>query len=221
MKKALIYGATDFSELLIDKLRRSSSAPEVVAVLLDREYLGGRKSFGDLPLVVAEDMAEKFPPDEYGVYVTVAYQGMNLGRQQIFERLQAAGYRILSFIHPTARIEAESLGVGTIAMENVFIDRFCRLGKGNMFQVGAILGHHSTMGDFNFLSAAVCVTGRVQIGNNCFLGANCTIRNGISLGDRTMVGAAAYLNRDTKPGAVVLPTRCAILKGHDSHEIKI
>lgn len=221
MLGSIIYGTTDFSELLIANLLADPAACKPVAVTVDREYLADQKSFMGLPLIPADKLAEQFPAGQYGVYVTVGYKNMNLGRQNVFAQLQGWGYEILSYQHPTAQILAMSSGIGLIALQHTVIDRFCQIGEGNILQIGVIICHHATVGNFNFFGPGATVAGQVHIGSNCFLGANCTIRNGVTLGDRTLVGAGAYVDHDTAPGSVVLPAASMTLSDRDSSKIEL
>ena len=219
MNKAVIFGATDFSELILAHLQRDSRAPEIAAFAVGRDFLGAREQFCGLPLIAAENLPDEFPPEDCGVYVTLGYRGMNAGRRLVFERLRAAGYRLMSYVHPSARLEGATIGEGIIALANVTVDDFCVLGDGNIFQIGVLAAHHTVMGDFNFFAPGACVTGQVRIGHNCFFGANSTIRNGLTIGDRSLVGAGAYVDRDTAPDSVVVPPRSVLLEGRGSLEM--
>lgn len=216
--QAFIFGANDFSELLLGHLRSSADAPEIIAFVVDRQYLHA-DSYSGLPLVAFDEALRLFPPESFGVYVCVGYRQMNEGRRQAYAKLVENGYHILSFFHPTASVECEQMGLGTIALAKVIIDRHCDVGDGNIFQIGAMVAHHSKIGNFNFFAPGACVTGQVHIKNNCFFGANSTIRNGITIADATLVGAGAYINKNTEENSVILPPRSISLEGRSSLEI--
>lgn len=221
MRGSIIFGATAFSELLIAHLRADLASPPPVAAAVDSDYLDGRSEFSGLPLISAEDMAEIYPSTDYGVYVTIGYKRMNVGRQKAYTEVGEQGYNILSYVHPSAQILTTTTGVGLVALQNVTIDRFCHVGRGNILQIGVTICHHSTVGDFNFFGPGATVAGKTRIGDGCFLGANCVVRNGVTLGDRTLVGAGAYVSHDTPPGSVIVPSHSVILPGLDSSKMDL
>lgn len=211
MRQAFIFGANDFSELVLSHLKNNRDAPEIVAFVVDRQFLHS-ESYSGLPLAAFDEAISLFPPESFGAYVCVGYKRMNKGRQAAYQKLLENGYNILSYIHPAASVECERKGLGTIALANVTVDRHCQIGNGNIFQIGAMVAHHSKIGDFNFFAPGACVTGQVDIGDNCFFGANSTIKNGIKISDATLVGAGAYVAADTEADSVILPPRSVSLE---------
>lgn len=151
--------------------------------------------------------------------ICVGYTHMNSVRQRIFHEAKGKGYNIISFIHKTATVLTDDIGEGTIIMERALIGPFCKLGNANIIFADAHIAHHTTVGDFNFFTISVAVAGNVKIGCNCFFGNNCTIRNGIEIEDYTLVGAGAYVSRNTEKYDVLVPTRAVKLEGKTSLDI--
>ncbi len=50
---------------------------------------------------------------------------MNSVRERIFGIAKEKGYEILSFIHPTAIVNAKHMGKGNIVFENAVIGPYC------------------------------------------------------------------------------------------------
>lgn len=218
INQAFIFGANDFSELILSHLKNDRDAPEIVAFVVDRQYIQA-EFYSGLPLIAFDEALHLLPAESFGVYVCLGYKRMNEGRRIVYKKLIESGYDILSFIHPTANVECERKGLGTIALSNVTIDRHCRIGDGNIFQIGAMVAHHTRIGDFNFFAPGACVTGQINIGDNCFFGANSTIKNGMTISDATLVGAGAYVASDTEVNSVILPSPSVSLKGRSSLEM--
>ncbi len=170
----------------------------------------------DLPIVDFENVEKYFPPDEYGIYICLGYTNMNSERERIFKTAQEKGYEILSFIHPTAVVNSQSMGIGNIVFENAVIGPFTDIGNGNIFKAGASIAHHSSVGNFNFFAVNSSAAGKVVIKNNCFLGNNCTIKNRITIADKTLVGAGCYVSKDTEPYSVYVPARSICLQDKKS-----
>ena len=127
----------------------------------------------------------------------------------------------MSYIHPTATVSADSIGEGTIIFECAVIGQFVKLGAMNVFDIGAMISHHSEIGDFNFFAPASTIAGYVTVGHNCFLGANSTIKNGICIGDYTLIGAGCYVSKDTEPYSVQVPARSVTLEGKSSLDMTL
>lgn len=211
MKKAIIFGTGVFPETLYYFLNQQ----RISGFTAERQY---RKAdtYLDLPLVDFEEVEKKFPPDEYGIYICMGYTNMNSERERIFKIAQEKGYEILSFIHPSAIVNAKSMGIGNIVLENAVIGPFCEVGDGNIFKASANIAHHTTIGNFNFFAVNSAVAGKVTVNNNCFFGNNCTIKNGIIIEDKTLIGAGCYVNKDTVSNGVYVLARSVYLQDKKS-----
>lgn len=226
MKKVVIFGLTQFAEILVHFLKAESSGYEVVALTADNKYLPLDNkmlapSLQDLPVVPFEEVEKSYPPDEYGMFLCIGYTSMNMARQQKYNETKCKGYQVMSYIHPTAVVLTEELGEGTIIMENATIGAFVKMGTGNVVWAAAHIAHHTVVEDFNFFTISVGVAGNIKIGCNCFFGNNCTIKNAIEIADRTLVGADCYLSKSTLPDQVYVPARTVLLENKKSLDMKL
>lgn len=219
MEKAIIFGADQFAEILYYFLQQEDKV-DISAFVVDRQYRQSDVYLG-LPLVDFEAVEQMYPPAEHGIYIALGYTNMNAAREIKYRQAQEKGYRILSYIHPSAVINAKSVGDGLIVMENVTIGYDCQIGDGNVFWANAHVAHHTKMGNFNFFTISVAVAGNIIIGNNCFFGNNCTIKNGIYIADKTLIGAGCYLAQDTHPYEVHVPSRSICLPGKRSTDFSL
>ena len=206
--KSIIVGTTDLAKLLFFHIQRMN-AVEVAAFSVNTAYLNGSE-FLDRPLVALENIEKEYSPRDFGIFVAVGYNNMNLSRKKIFDELKTKGYKIESFIHPTATVETQDLGEGNIIFQNVLIDAFCEVGNGNIFYANSMLAHDSVVGNFNFFGVHACVCGNVKIRDFCFLGANCVVRNSVCVENKTLVGASAYLDKDSFEDQVIVPSRSEV-----------
>jgi len=215
MQKAIIFGATDLAEILYNHLIRTPDSPEIHAFAVDAEYWKGG-AFCGLPVVSSADCAKQYPPVEYGVYICVGYSGMNRRRHELYDWHKEQGYSILSYVHPSAQIYSDKIGIGTIAFANVLLDVKSQIGDGNIFYPGCNISHHSAVGNFNYFSPEVCVCGHCVIENYCFLGANSTVKDKTSVADKSLVGACAYVAKNTERASVIAPLRSIVFKDKTS-----
>ncbi len=205
MDKAIILGLGQFAEGLFFFLQQEKKV-EICGFSVDKQYINCDTFYG-LPVVDFAKIETVFSPKDYGVYVCIGFAFMNEARERMFRDAQRKGYRILSYCHPTAVVNAKSMGIGNICLENVTIGPFCEIGDGNVFRANAHLAHNAKVGNFNYFTISVAIAGRMNIGNNCFFGNNCTIKDGLNIADKTLVGAGCYISKDTEKGGVYVPAQ--------------
>lgn len=218
MKKIVIFGLTDLA-LRVSHHILQDSQYEVVAYTVERKYM--QEQFFNKPVVPFENIEKYYPPDSVGMLICIGYTDMNMVRKRIYSEAKVKGYRIMSYIHPTATISTDTMGEGTIIFERVIIGQFVKLGAMNVFDIGTAISHHSEIGDFNYFAPSVAMAGYVTVGKNCFFGVNSTIRNKVSISDYTLVGAGCYVSKDTEPYSVQVPVRSVTLEGKSSLDIKL
>lgn len=208
MKEVLIFGITDLAEVLAYNLENDKQY-KIAAITVDKEYL--INPLGEIlrkyPCVPFETVEQYYPNDKYDFFICVGYSHMNEGRRETYQRIKEKGYRVLTYIHPTALILTNDVGEGNIIFENVTIGSFCSIGICNIFYPCSHIAHHTKVGDYNFFAISCSVAGHVQIGNQCFVGNNSTTRDKISISDKTLIGAGAYLSCCTEKGDVFVPER--------------
>lgn len=208
MKKLLIFGCTPYSKFVRHTMSTVSGI-ETDGYCLSASHLN-IEEFDGRPVVSFEKLNEIYGPDQFEVLITVGYREMNVGRERIFRQCEQNGYRIASYIHPEAKIETQVIGKGNIIMDGTNIYPFCRIGDGNILN-GIILGHESSMGNFNFSSR--CTTGGlVNIGNNCFLGIGACICDHVNIRDYNLIGAGTVISKSTKPNTVAVAPRARLLQ---------
>ena len=205
MKKVIVFGTNKLSELMFYYLTHDSRY-ELAAFSVDDDYYD-KDEFMGLPVIRSSVLKEKYPPGEYGIIMTVGYSSMNELRKNKFAAFKAQGYTIETYCHPSAVILTEQIGEGCIILENCTIGAYCVLGKSNILYSSTTIAHHTQVGDFNFFSVECAVAGDVRIKDNCFFGVNCTVRDGVNAEDYTLVGAGAYISRDTEKYGVYTPAR--------------
>lgn len=217
LKKAIILGTGNFADGIYYFLKQEDDI-EICGFTVDSKYRCG-DTYDGLPLVDYETVEDVFPPNEYGIYICIGYIKMCMLRERMFNQALDKGYEILSYIHPTAVVNAKSMGIGTMILENVTIGPDCEIGNGNVFRANAHLAHNAHVGDFNYFTISVSLAGRMNIGNHCFFGNNCTVKDGLKISDFTLVGAGCYVSKDTEPYGVYVPARSVHLADKKSTDM--
>lgn len=218
MKKVIIFGLNKLSEIVAYHLEKDERY-ELVAFTVDEQFID-KEVFMEKPIIPFSTLVTGYPAAEYKIILTIGYSNMNNVRMQKFDELRKLHYKVENYIHPSVQTFQEHIGEGNIILENCTIGPFVELGDGNIIYPSTTIAHHTRIGDFNFFSIGCAVAGGVCIQNNSFLGINCTIRDNVKVADYTLVGAGAYIDRNTDAYGAYVPERTIKLE-KDSIEFKL
>ncbi|MEE8170807.1 MAG: acetyltransferase [Phycisphaerae bacterium] len=204
MARLVIFGAGDIARLAHFYFS-SDSAHEVVAFCVDASHRSA-DAFLELPLVDFEDVERRYPPDDFQMFIALAYARMNQTRAEKVEQAAAKGYALASYVSSRCTwLAGEPPGENAFILEDNTVQPFVRIGRNVTLWSGNHVGHDSVIEDHCFISSHVVVSGHVRIRPYCFIGVNATLRNGITIAERTLIGAGAAVMRDTEAGGVYVP----------------
>lgn len=204
LMKKYIFGTTQLAEVLSCFLWDDEQSTG--GYIVDEAFIN---QFPHLRNVVSwENFIKQVKPDECEIYIAIGYNRMNTIREDIYNRVKNSGYKIGSFVHPSAVVSKNvKIGEGCLVFENATIQPNVVCGVCNIFWSNVNICHHTEIGNFNFFAASSAVLGRIKIGNNCFIGCNATIKNEIMIGDKTLIGAGTYCSKNTNENDVIVPVR--------------
>lgn len=201
--KKYIFGTTQFAEVLAAYLNMDMNDG---GYIVDEDYINYAPKLKNL--ISWENFIKTVNPEDCEIYIAIGYNKMNDIRKNIYCKIKNAGYRVGTFIHPSAEVSKyATIGEGSIILEHVTIQPYVKCGICNVFWSNVNICHHTEIGNFNFFAASSAVLGRIKIGNNCFIGCNATIKNEIQIGSMTLIGAGAYVSKSTNEYDVVVPAR--------------
>jgi sugar O-acyltransferase (sialic acid O-acetyltransferase NeuD family) len=219
MAKLIIFGAGDIARLAHYYFTRDSDH-EVVAFTVDQKYRQ-QDTFRDLPLIAFEAVRERYPPQDYKMFVALSYAGMNKLRAEKYHQAKEAGYELVSYISSRCSFLTDNpVGDNCFILEDNTIQPFVRIGNNVTLWSGNHIGHDSVIEDHCFLASHIVVSGNVRIHPYCFIGVNATLRNSIQIAPESLIGAGAIIMKDTVAQGVYLPER-ARLFGKKSSEIEL
>ena len=201
-KELIIFGLTDAAQMAHFYFTKDSDY-EVVAFTVDKIY-ADRAEFCGLPVVAFEEVAAKYPPDRYAMFLALGYSKVNQIRREKYFAAKELGYELASYISSRASVFAESIGDNCFIFEDNTIQPFVRIGNNVTLWSGNHIGHHTVIGDHCFLASHIVVSGRVTIGERCFLGVNATLRDNITVGEQCVIGAGTLLLGDAEPKGVYI-----------------
>lgn len=219
MKKLILYGNTGFAKMIKYYIDTDTDR-EIAFFTVEKDYIKERE-IDSIEVIAFEDIkVEMYPPEEYEILICIGYSNMNNVRKDIYSKCKTLGYTIASYIHSSTRIpDGTVIGDGNIILEDVTIQPFVQIGNSNLIWYKTAIAHDCIIGDFNTLCGMMSLSGCVTINNNCFIGNNATIRDHIQIRDYTLIGAGAYIDKDTEEYSVYVPERTVKL-GKKSIDIK-
>jgi sugar O-acyltransferase (sialic acid O-acetyltransferase NeuD family) len=218
-KPVVIFGVGEYASVAHVYLR-DDSPHDVVAFTVHDEFLS-EGPFQGLPVVPFEGMGERYPPDEFAMFVAIGFSGVNRARAKIYGECKERGYELISYVSSRATHLGElELGDNTFVFEDNTIQPFVRIGSNVVMWSGNHIGHHAVIGDHCFITSHVVVSGGVSVGEYSFLGVNATIRDHITIAPSTVVGAGALVMKDTEPEDVFIAARTRA-SGRRSSELDI
>ena len=204
MNKIILYGLGDFADIISCIIDRTDNY-EVSGFTLDNKYID-EKEYKGLPIIGFEEIETVFSPEEYSIVIAFIGGNMYRERENKFNQAINKGYSLPNIISKNVRINSSSIGMGNIILENISVGDFC-IGDGNIFWQGTILPHHNRVGNFNNFGPGSSLSGYSSIGNNCFIGNNSIIKNKVRIADYTLVGAGAYVDKNTDEYDVYVPSK--------------
>lgn len=210
MARIVIFGAGAVARLADYYFTRDSDH-SVLGFCVDDAFLEG-STFLDRPLVGFTAVAERFPPDEYSMFVALSYARMNGARADVVARVKALGYQLESYVSSRCtNLTDAPVGENCFVLEDNTIQPFVRIGNDVTLWSGNHIGHDSVIHDHCFITSHVVVSGNCQVGERCFVGVNATIHDGVTLAPRTLVGAGGIVAKNTREGGVYVPVRARLL----------
>lgn len=202
MKRAVIFGTTDFAQVALPYLR-DDAGYSVEAFTVNAEYAGEQREIQGVPVVPFEDLPRTHSPQEFAVFLGIGYSKVNANRRAVFEACKAQGYTMPTYVHSSvARWKETRIGEGCFIFENNVIQPYVTVGDNCVFWSGNHVGHHTRIGSNVFLASHIVISGRCIIGDNTFVGVNATFRDGITVAPGCVVGAGAIVLKDTVPDGV-------------------
>lgn len=201
MKKIVVFGAGDIAQLARFYFEHDGGR-EIVAFTADRDYVSSER-FEGLPLLPFDEVAAKYPPQRYDMFVALSYAKRNSIREQKCAAALELGYELATYVSSRLTIfPGTRVGRNCFLLEDNTIQPFVTIGDNVTLWSGNHIGHHSTIEDNCFITSHVVISGGVRVERNCFIGVNTTVRDHVTIGARTLIGAGSLILHSTEPAAV-------------------
>jgi sugar O-acyltransferase (sialic acid O-acetyltransferase NeuD family) len=150
-----------------------------------------------------EDIAtlDAYPSDAFAIVAI----GDNALRQQVCNRLKAAGRQLAVVVHPAASVSPSAiLGEGSYVAEQVAVRTKVRIGAGVVLQAGCVVSHDCRVADFASFGPNATAASKVTIGFRTMVGAAGVIAPSLRIDDDCTVAAGAAVFKDSESGKTML-----------------
>lgn len=210
MEKLILYGIGAVAEVMHYQFSHGRDY-EVVAFTVDRPLVREDRFHG-LPLVPWDEIAARYPPASHRMMIAVGYVQVNRLRAERFHEAREMGYRLVSYVSPTASIwDGFILGENCRINESAKIQPYARIGDNVFIGSDTLVGHHCTIKDHCHLSAGVRLAGHVTVEPYCYLGIGATVRNKVVIARSCIIGAGAVILGDTVEKGVYMSPPAELL----------
>src|SRR3989339_545707 len=215
-RKIVIFGNGEIASLA--RYYFENDSPHTIcAFAVDDEYATG-DTFGGLPLVGFSAALERFPANQYAMFVAISYSKLNVNRQAKFEMVKAAGYDMPSYVC-TKSVTWPDLNVGDncFILENQTIQPTVTIEDNVMIWSGNHLGHGCHIGAHTYLASHIVLAGHSRIGQRCFIGVNATVRDFAEVGDDSFIAMDASVTGNVEAGSVVIGASSTVYEPQSRH----
>ncbi|RZL43471.1 MAG: acetyltransferase [Pedobacter sp.] len=125
-------------------------------------------------------------------------------RQDIIEKLTAAGYQFINLVHTHSYISnALTIGIGNCIAPFSVVNFNVTIGNHCIINTSCSISHDSVLEDYVTLSPGVKIAGNVRIGKGVFMGIAAAVIPNITIGEGAYIAAGACVTKDVAPYTLV------------------
>lgn len=197
----VIFGAGNFIYDIIDAIE--ANGEQVKHIILNTPIHKELKNTLEINVM----SVKKFRPQKGEKYI---FGFLNPNKDPFLQLLKPHKLKFSNIIHPQAYLAREvKIGKGNYFGAGVVIGPNTKVGNYNYFNRGALIGHDVHITNYNHFGPGSVVCGRCNIKNKCNFGAGSVTNDGISICSGCIFGSLAGVVRDIhKPGTYTgLPAR--------------
>ncbi|MGF6924158.1 DapH/DapD/GlmU-related protein [Paraburkholderia sp. 40] len=178
-RKIVVFGISPFSRMVCS-LFADSGADTVVRTAHQRFI--PQDEHGDLPFVPFETLPQSHPPHEYEVFVALEHARQNIARAEIAETARQQGYRLASYVSPSAQLGARVvIGEHSLVLEGAIAQYDVRIGNNVIVGARCFFGQGTEIGENAYFGSAVFVDRFSKIGRHCTIGSQVRIAESVKV----------------------------------------
>jgi sugar O-acyltransferase (sialic acid O-acetyltransferase NeuD family) len=203
MSKIIIFGEGKIADEAYFYIT-NDSPHDIVAFTVDEEFMTKKELFG-LPIIPFQGVEDKYPPDEFKMFVALGYQDLNKLRATKYFEAKDKGYELISYVSSRAsNFGNVEIGDNCFILENAVIQPCSKIGSNVSIWSGNHIGHHAIVKDHCYIAGHVIISGSTTIEPYCFIGVNATIGHEITIGRESFIGAGCLVTKNAEDGSVYI-----------------
>ncbi|WP_435014624.1 acetyltransferase [Xanthomonas arboricola] len=219
-KSLVIVGAGEFAQIACEYFQHDSDYT-VVAFSVERDFLL-RPTLAELPVVAYEELEQRYPPEQYEVFVAIPATQLNRLRTRFFQDMLRRGYRCASYVSSRAFVWRNAqIGANCFLFEGNVIQPFTRIGDNCILWSGNHIGHRTVVQDNVFIASHVVISGYCEIGRGSFIGVNATLSDKVRIAADNIIGAGALVTRHTDAERVYVGSPARAVAGRSSFDVEL
>lgn len=118
-------------------------------------------------------------------------------RRQVQEKIEDAGGRIATLVHPKAVVsKGTEIGTGTVVMAGAVINVGARIGRSVIVNTSSSIDHDCKIGDYCHVAVGAHICGTVEVGDRTWVGAGAVVTNDVNICGSCVIGAGALVIHD-------------------------
>ncbi len=201
MKELIIVGAGGFGREVYrwaKDIEKVSNSWRVIGFLDDNP--SALEGYQNYPPIIGSPL--KYLPAENQVFVCAI--GDTKAKLKVCRSLEKVDANFTTLIHPSATLGGNiKIGDGSILCPRVVITTDVFVGKYVILNVGASVGHDSTIADGCTINAHADINGFVNLKEGVFVGSHGSILPNTVVGDFATIGAGSVAINRVKPGTTI------------------
>ena len=160
MKIIYLYGASGHGLVCAD-IARACGYDKII-------FLDDFKYLKDKQILKFDEKLEK-----HDIFISIGDAKI---RQELFNKVQKAGFNVVSLIHKSAVISSSAkIGLGVSVMPNCVINANAFIADGAIINSASIIEHECKIGARVWLGIGSCVIQNLNIGDDAYIGAGSVV----------------------------------------------
>jgi len=128
----------------------------------------------------------------------------NAARRDLFLRARAAGFQVVTPIHPDASVSpSAAVGPGSTVCAGVVVNTGAVIGDDVILAAGATVEHDARVGDHTLISNGAHIGAAATIGSGAVIAIGAVVAGRVTVGADALVSAGAVVVDDVAPGVTV------------------
>lgn len=199
MSKLLIVGAGGHGKVVADAAMQMKQWKAIA--FIDKQY-PTIKEVLSLPIIADEIENIDYTSEYSDVIIAV---GDNQRRFQLAQDFVAAGFKLVSIIHPRATVSPDAIiDPGSVIFANAVVNPGAYIGESSIINTGAVIEHDCKLEKAVHISPNASLAGNVTVGEFSWIGIGSSVIQHINIGKHCTCGAGSVVIDNVSDNSTVV-----------------